>query len=365
MDRRAALALAAALVACGNPPRRASDGGAAPIDAAAIDGAPMSEDPDAGLTGTPDLTIDLGRARVDLAMETRVFAGNACELTEDEMCVGALGTRELLHFAVETPNVGDGDLRLGKPDEENDNFQYSMCHKHWHYGGYATYRMIDELGDQVASGRKQAFCLLDSNRYVDDPDVAVVPKYRCDYQGIQRGWSDVYHTRLPCQWIDVTGLAPGDYTLEIELNAEHTLEELDYENNLVSIPITLGAEELETPTEACAEDLDARATVGDHRECGWTLDQTIACTPGETVDIGCSGACGLGSCTGDPMLRVCDGARADGNCSYPAAIGLSDDFASECPCKLGNVCPASGSLAIYTASADLGVAYTCDIETDR
>lgn len=362
MSRTTALSLALALAACGDPPVHLID--AAPrADAAGSDAAP-AEDPDAGLTGTPDLTVDLSRARVDLSTEQRVFAPSSCELNADELCVGGEGTRDLLHFAVETPNLGDGDLRLGKPSPANENFEFSTCHNHWHYGGYAAYRMLDAEGDEIATGRKQAYCLLDSERYVDDPEVAQSPKYHCDYQGIQRGWSDVYHTRLPCQWIDVTGLAPGDYTLEIELNVDRTLEELDYENNLVSIPVTLGAAELSTPTEACAGDLDARALRGDHRECGWTFDRTIECTPGETVGVGCSGGCGLGACTGDPMLRVCDAERPDGNCSYPAAIGLSDDFGGQCPCKLGIVCPASGSLAIFTASFDPDAAYTCDIEID-
>jgi hypothetical protein len=357
-----AVCLAVALAACSDPPVQLVDAAPRP-DATPSDAAPVPV-PDAGLTGTPDLAIDLSRARVDLAVDQRVFALDSCELNEDELCIGGEGTRDLLHFAVETPNLGDGDLRLGAPDEDNENFEYSMCHNHWHYGGYATYRLLDELGEPVATGRKQAFCLLDSERYVDEPDVALSPKYRCDYQGIQHGWADVYHTRLPCQWVDVTGVAPGEYTLEIELNAEHTLEELDYDNNLVSIPVTLGAGELGTPTEACAEDLDARATRGDHRECGWTLDQTVACTPGSTVDVGCAGACGLGSCTGDPMLRVCDADRPDGNCSYPGAIGLSDDFGGQCPCKLGILCPDSGSLAVYTASFDLEAPYTCELEFD-
>lgn len=36
---------------------------------------------------------------------------------------------------------------------------------------------------------------------------------------------------LDGQWIDVTGLAPGYYVLEAEVNAERFFEESSYENN--------------------------------------------------------------------------------------------------------------------------------------
>lgn len=65
------------------------------------------------------------------------------------------------------------------------------------------------------------------------------------------------------------------------------------------------------------------------------------------------------------MLRVCDADRSDGNCSYPAAIGLSDDFGGACPCKLGIECPAGGRLAVYTAPRRDGDAYECTLAIER
>ena len=176
----------------------------------------------------------------------------------------------------------------------------------------------------------------------DDPTVATSPKYRCDYQGIQRGWADVYTSHLPCQFIDVTDVPDGAYTLEIELNADRTLVELDYDNNLISIPIELATRRSpRRPSRAPTTSPPATAG-GTARECGWTAADTFACTPGQIGRVGCSAACGLGSCTGDPMIRVCDADRPDGNCSHPAAVdptefggGESNDFAGPCPCDLG------------------------------
>ena len=64
-------------------------------------------------------------------------------------------------------------------------------------------------------------------------------KFDCEDQGIQVGWSDVYSDTLPGQWIDVTEVLPGDYTLEITVNSLHKIVEADYDNNTVRIPVTI------------------------------------------------------------------------------------------------------------------------------
>jgi hypothetical protein len=333
-------------------------------DAAAADArTDVDAAPDADLTQLPDLTVNLDRARVDLAIRRRTFAADACELDPAEDCIAEPGERRLLHFSVETPNIGTADLELGAPTQGNDQFAYSDCHGHYHFEGYAEYRLIDAASATVATGRKQAFCLLDSEKYVDgDDSVSDAPRYSCDFQGIQRGWSDVYHSRLPCQFIDVTDVADGDYQLEIRINNGGVLPELTLANNIVSLPVTLGADELERPTEACPDDAAAHATETPNRECGWDLAGEHECTAGQKVHVGCSQGCDLGSCTGDPMLRVCDAARPDGNCSYPGAIAFDDDSCgSQCPTAAFVTCPDSGRLVVYTAPFSPGAAYTCEV----
>jgi len=332
--------------------------------ASAIDAPPPvidAEPPDADLRALPDITVGADRLRVDLAVDQHTYAGDSCELDPMEDCILAPGDRTLLRFAVETPNIGNADLFLGSPNPSNPNFQYSSCHGHYHFVGYANFQLVD-ADDQVAAvGHKQAFCLLDSERYLDDPDVATAEKYWCGYQGIQRGWSDVYHTRLACQFIDITGVPDGDYTLRISLNQNHTLEELDYDNNVVDVPVTIGDPALAGPTEDCPADLGAHATTGSHRECGWTLQQSFDCTPGATIRVGCSDCSNLGTCTGDPMIRVCDPAHPGGNCTDASAIGSNDDACSLCPRANNLRCPASGQVDVYVGAAVLGEAYTCNL----
>lgn len=57
------------------------------------------------------------------------------------------------------------------------------------------------------------------------------------------GWS------LDCSWLDITGLAPGNYVLEIEVNPDHVIPEVSYDNNKAAIRVTIPdiAENVITP----------------------------------------------------------------------------------------------------------------------
>ncbi|MDQ3032460.1 MAG: hypothetical protein M3Y87_08600 [Myxococcota bacterium] len=95
--------------------------------------------------------------------------------------------------------------------------------------------------------------------------------------------------------------------------------------------------------------------------CGRGRDPgTIECTPGEALLVGCSSACGVGSCSGDPVLRVCDGSIDSRACADALAIlGESDDSCETlCP-STRVVCPASGRITVVHRAFREG-AYTCD-----
>ena len=90
----------------------------------------------------------------------------------------------------------------------------------------------------MITGHKQAFCLMDSLQIAGE---AGEGKYHCENQGITQGWADVYGRYLDCQWIDVTSVAPGDYTLEIEVNPEHLFAESDLTNDVWTRAVTIPA----------------------------------------------------------------------------------------------------------------------------
>jgi hypothetical protein len=347
-----------ALAACQGPP-----GSAAPksdariedsIDATVLDAAP-------GDAGPPDLTVVPERTIADLSLRRVEIPADSCMLDPDEACVGASGERDLLRFTVETPNVGESDLYLGIPAASNPHFKWSDCHGHFHFQGYASYELVDSSDQTVVVGRKQAFCLVDSERYQVSDEVPTQARYYCGDQGLSRGWTDVYLSDLPCQFVDVTDVPDGNYTLRIHVNPEGALEDARSDNNLIEVPVQLGDAALTTPTEACRANAPRRAIRRESRECGWDEPELVSCTPGLDYRIGCAQACGVGSCSGDPMLRVCD--STTDNCTLAAALGHSNDrCGAACPFVDGLVCPESGAFHVYAASFEPGAAFECTIE---
>ena len=179
----------------------------------------------------PDLIISPESALPSVFIET--FEEGTCEILEG--CAVA-GTRRLLRFNTETRNIGNADLFLGNP-AGNPLFVLDPCHGHFHYNDYAEYRLRDPAGLIVAGGGKIGFCLLDGFQW--DENANSNPIYDCDNQGIQAGWADVYANNLPCQWVDITGVPAGAYTLEIEVDPNNRILESDELNNVASVNVTI------------------------------------------------------------------------------------------------------------------------------
>ena len=313
--------------------------------------------PDGGACTMPDLTVSAERATSSVAFSWGYFPADDCAIAE--ACVDAPGWRRLMRFETFTPNIGTADLYLGVPTDSNPHFVYSMCHDHYHFEGYANYSMSDGTGAVVATGHKQAFCLLDSERYLtDDPTVPRSARYNCGNQGIQRGWGDSYYPGLDCQWIDVTDVAPGDYMLRIAINEGRVIPELSYDNNVITVPVHVPMDVASDPTVACA-----RRTEGIDRECGWTEATERTCAAGTMVTVGCGSACGLGDgCVGDPILRVCEGSAP---CNGPVALVSDDDSCMSggyCP-MARFTCPASGTYLVLTAPYRSSTSYSCTVQS--
>jgi hypothetical protein len=67
----------------------------------------------------------------------------------------------------------------------------------------------------VVAGTKQGFCFEDSFKYEDGGKSS---GYDCADQGITAGWGDWYYKQLVGQWIDITGVAEGEYIVRVTLN---------------------------------------------------------------------------------------------------------------------------------------------------
>lgn len=203
---------------------------------------PNPGDPLTGPLGcdAPDLVL----LDDDLQVENSLIfiAQNSCSLYEG--CVNGTGWRRVLRFDTKSANIGSRDLVLGVAANHPDLFHYSQCHAHHHFDDYANYELLD--GDQlVAVGHKQAFCLVDWDPHAWPQQTEADRVYSCFNQGLSLGWSDTYFASIDCQWIDVTTVLPGAYTLRMQINvppdgASHpTLVERRYDNNVLEIPVVV------------------------------------------------------------------------------------------------------------------------------
>ena len=181
--------------------------------------------------GVPDLMIYAPTVLPFVSVSTH--AKDSCEVMEGLI---AGGTRKLVRFATEARNIGSADLLMGEP-AGNPLFTPGLCHAHNHFNGFANFRVRDGGGNVVVNGNKVGFCLEDLGKW--DAGANPAQLFTCGYQGLQKGWSDIYGNFLPGQWVDITGLPAGNYVLEQEINPAHTLEESDYGNNITQVPFTI------------------------------------------------------------------------------------------------------------------------------
>ncbi len=141
-------------------------------------------------------------------------------------------------------------------------FTYHEGHGHFHYDGYANYRLRENVGgvpgDYVQRadgtgtvGEKVGFCLININSSFimeNGQSSTTLPGYNrpgqpstgCGLtQGIHVGKADVYSSGLTGQWLDVTGVPNGQYFIEIELDSTNAIAETNDANNAKTFAYTL------------------------------------------------------------------------------------------------------------------------------
>ncbi len=186
------------------------------------------------------------------------------------------GGRRLLRFSSAVANRGRGALEVrGTPDANGNGdavqriydseggfeevfagrFEFSGHdgHNHIHLADFAAYRMRavadgNRLGPVIRTSEKVSFQLFDNALF--DGSLPGAPgtgvyfrqeQVSNNPQGISVGWADVYAHTLGDQWIDVTGLAPGLYWLEVEVDPRRNLRESSVSNNREWIKVRLEA----------------------------------------------------------------------------------------------------------------------------
>ena len=188
----------------------------------------------------PDLVIVASEIANTISFEVK-NNDDGCFVSEG--CMNGYGDREIIRFTTRIDNIGNQDYYIGStPNDQNANdpqWEWDDCHNHWHYEGYAEYVLYDDQGVEIPIGFKNGFCVID----LDCPP-GISAKYNCGNQGITAGCGDIYHSGLNCQWIDITEVAAGFYTLVVRVNWDNSPDklghyELDINNNWAQVCIEI------------------------------------------------------------------------------------------------------------------------------
>lgn len=133
---------------------------------------------------------------------------------------------------------------------------FYVPHNHWHYLGFDHYELRKASDySMVAPDQKMGFCLgdrftLNSDGTRTEPPTVIGPYTWTDCQpgntaalsvseGMSVGYGDDYTPQLEGQYIDVTGVAPGQYVVVHRVNQDGSVHETNYTNDAASVLINL------------------------------------------------------------------------------------------------------------------------------
>lgn len=186
----------------------------------------------------PDLTVDQAEIESSMFFDIQIMEEGDCYISEG--CVSGYGSRDVLKFGTWIKNIGDIDYYIGPgADAYEGQFEYDECHNHWHYEGWAEYLLFEDDYNLIPIGFKNGFCVMD----VLCPDGGTA-QFDCSNMGITPGCGDLYHTGLDCQWVDLTDVPDGYYTLVVRVNWDQTPdalgnEEITFDNNWAQVCINI------------------------------------------------------------------------------------------------------------------------------
>ncbi|XP_066934900.1 lysyl oxidase homolog 2B-like [Clytia hemisphaerica] len=185
----------------------------------------------------PDIVMDYRQMKKSMRIESVSLVNLQCAFEEKCLSNTAknyitypfLFERTLIRFTSRFWNRGTTDFR---PNIAKNHWEWHDCHSHFHsMERFADYDLVDSKGRKRSEGQKASFCLEDSMC-----DHSVSKRYNCTGkgdQGISVGCADNYKFNIDCQWIDVTDLEYGLYTLRVIVNPLRKALESDYLNNVV------------------------------------------------------------------------------------------------------------------------------------
>lgn len=187
----------------------------------------------------PDLRLDKRRLISHFFLDTQTVQSLLCARGEGCLASTANGAhlqskRRLLRFETTVHNDGEVDFY---PAMKKEDWIWHACHNHSHSMGVFTYYdLLDENRQKVAEGHKASFCLEDSECVG-----GAKKKFDClkGHQGISPGCMDIYKAGIDCQWIDITDVVLGEYTLQVLTNPQRLVPESNWANNGIECKVLI------------------------------------------------------------------------------------------------------------------------------
>jgi hypothetical protein len=199
-------------------------------------------------------------------------------------------------------------------------------HDHWHVRSMLTYHLWGSRG--TLRDAKIGFCFFDTNLLFPElprsPSNGVYKQTMCGSRaslntrnGISVGWGDKYPWTFAYQWIDITGLPAGAYTIRSAVDLFGYFKELSDTNNCAWARIQIGSSGTSVKQlsrgKACINDVSTSPFAAD---IAWARA------------AGVSSGCGADMfCTNNSMNRSLAAAFISRAFKYPAATRdyFSDD----------------------------------------
>ena len=89
-----------------------------------------------------------------------------------------------MRFDTRVHNVGTATFTAPDIATNPQLFEYAPCHQHFHYKGFARYRLYTADGKTLlTTAGKLSYCMEDSERYAFGSDVPCSTQFACDRQG--------------------------------------------------------------------------------------------------------------------------------------------------------------------------------------
>jgi hypothetical protein len=187
----------------------------------------------------PDLTIHTTSLQNSLSIST-VTVGSDVSGTcmVEEGCVKGFGVRNVIRFSTRIDNIGELDYYIGNASTQPEMFNNQNCHGHNHYEGYADYLLFNQANQPIPVGFKNGYCVIDVGCF------GGTSHYGCSNMGISAQCYDLYGSGTTCNWIDITDVPAGLYTLVLRTNWAQRPDalgrhETNYANNYGAVCINI------------------------------------------------------------------------------------------------------------------------------